>query len=111
MDFIDPVSKHKHNGWDETNVSDDVKSVVKPVRSDRADRTKSLMADLIDYHRRLHLPHPVAVMSTVEKINSTENPTFPHILSHATKVPGLIFLSGQTPVGKDGKVVQGGIKV
>lgn len=50
-------------------------------------------------------------MSTIEKINSTENPTFPHILSHATKVPGLIFLSGQTPVGKDGKVVGGGIKV
>jgi hypothetical protein len=24
-------------------------------------------------------------------------------------VPGLIFLSGQTPVGKDGKVVDGGI--
>jgi len=49
-------------------------------------------------------------MSTVEKINSSENPTHPHILSHATKVPGLIFLSGQTPVGSDGSVVEGGIK-
>ncbi|KAI0788460.1 Endoribonuclease L-PSP/chorismate mutase-like protein [Abortiporus biennis] len=49
-------------------------------------------------------------MSTVQKINSDENPKFTHILSHATKVPGLIFLSGQTPVGSDGKVVAGGIK-
>ncbi|KDQ63588.1 hypothetical protein JAAARDRAFT_29607 [Jaapia argillacea MUCL 33604] len=49
-------------------------------------------------------------MADLEKINSSENPTFPHILSHAAKVPGLIFLSGQTPVGKDGKVVPGGIK-
>lgn len=47
---------------------------------------------------------------SVEKINSTNNPAFPHILSHATKVPGLIFLSGQTPVGKDGVVVPGGIQ-
>jgi enamine deaminase RidA (YjgF/YER057c/UK114 family) len=50
-------------------------------------------------------------MSNIEKINTTENPQFTHILSHATKVPGLIFLSGSTPVGKDGKVVEGGIKV
>lgn len=68
-------------------------------------------------------------MSTVEKINSSENPTHPHILctspcidgtplatharlyiAHATKVPGLIFLSGQTPVGSDGKLVAGGIQ-
>jgi len=49
-------------------------------------------------------------MSTIEKINSQENPAFPHILSHATKVPGLIFLSGQTPVDKEGKLVAGGIK-
>ncbi|KZT30545.1 Endoribonuclease L-PSP [Neolentinus lepideus HHB14362 ss-1] len=49
-------------------------------------------------------------MSAVEKINSEENPSFSHILSHAAKVPGLIFLSGQTPVGKDGKVVEGGIQ-
>lgn len=62
---------------------------------------------------------------SVEKLNSTELPTFSHILcmshrciiqiltafaAHATKVPGLIFLSGQTPVGKDGKLVEGGIK-
>ncbi|KAF9535441.1 Endoribonuclease L-PSP [Crepidotus variabilis] len=49
-------------------------------------------------------------MSTVEKINSSENPQFTHILSHATKVGGLIFLSGQVPNGKDGKLVEGGIK-
>jgi enamine deaminase RidA (YjgF/YER057c/UK114 family) len=50
-------------------------------------------------------------MSNIEKINTPENPQFTHILSHATKVPGLIFLSGSTPVDKDGKVVEGGIKV
>ncbi|ETW87169.1 hypothetical protein HETIRDRAFT_99559 [Heterobasidion irregulare TC 32-1] len=49
-------------------------------------------------------------MSTVEKINAPENPSYSHILSHATKVPGLIFLSGQTPVGADGKLVAGGIE-
>jgi len=49
-------------------------------------------------------------MTSIEKINAPENPQFTHILSHATKVPGLIFLSGATPVGKDGKVVEGGIK-
>ncbi|EPQ60668.1 endoribonuclease L-PSP [Gloeophyllum trabeum ATCC 11539] len=49
-------------------------------------------------------------MASVQKINSDENPKHTHILSHATKVPGLIFLSGQTPVGQDGKVVAGGIK-
>ncbi|KAI0692794.1 Endoribonuclease L-PSP [Cytidiella melzeri] len=48
-------------------------------------------------------------MSGVETINSTEHPTFP-VLSHAVKVPGLIFLSGQTPVDSDGKLVEGGIK-
>ncbi|KAF8073455.1 Endoribonuclease L-PSP [Lyophyllum atratum] len=47
---------------------------------------------------------------SVEKINTDKNPLVPHILSHATKIPGLIFLSGQTPVGKDGVVVPGGIK-
>ena len=46
---------------------------------------------------------------SVDKINSTAIGQHPHILSHAVKVPGLIFLSGQTPVGKDGKVVDGGI--
>ncbi|KAK7694713.1 hypothetical protein QCA50_001901 [Cerrena zonata] len=49
-------------------------------------------------------------MSTIEKLNSAENPAFPHILSHATKVPGLIFLSGQTPVDAEGKLVPGGIQ-
>ncbi|KIJ45269.1 hypothetical protein M422DRAFT_167330 [Sphaerobolus stellatus SS14] len=47
---------------------------------------------------------------SVEKINTPKNGQHPHILSHATKVPGLIFLSGQTPVGLDGQVVPGGIK-
>ncbi|KAJ3883379.1 Endoribonuclease L-PSP [Lentinula edodes] len=47
---------------------------------------------------------------SVERINSDENSKFTHILSHATKVPGLIFLSGQTPVDKNGKLVEGGIK-
>ncbi|KAJ4002341.1 Endoribonuclease L-PSP [Lentinula boryana] len=47
---------------------------------------------------------------SVERINSDENPKFTHILSHATKVPGLIFLSGQTPVDKNGKLVEGGIR-
>ncbi|KAK2461940.1 hypothetical protein APHAL10511_006403 [Amanita phalloides] len=45
-----------------------------------------------------------------EPVNSSEISTFKHILSHATKVPGLIFLSGQTPIDITGKVVAGGIK-
>lgn len=47
---------------------------------------------------------------SLEKINSPDNPSFSRILSHATKVPGLIFLSGQTPVDKNGVLVEGGIK-
>jgi len=66
---------------------------------------------------------------SVERINSSENSQFTRILcefiysscprvclsnrravAHATKVPGLIFLSGQTPVDKDGKLVEGGIQ-
>ncbi|KIK70952.1 hypothetical protein GYMLUDRAFT_33041 [Collybiopsis luxurians FD-317 M1] len=47
---------------------------------------------------------------SVERINSDENSQFTRILSHATKVPGLIFLSGQTPVDKNGKLVEGGIQ-
>lgn len=31
-------------------------------------------------------------------------------IAHATKVPGLIFLSGQTPLNKNGRLVEGGIK-
>lgn len=68
-------------------------------------------------------------MSTVEKINSPQKahpqilctyveatvliPGIEHIplfVAHATKVPGLISLSSQTPVGPDGQVVEGGIK-
>ncbi|KAJ3909491.1 Endoribonuclease L-PSP [Lentinula edodes] len=48
--------------------------------------------------------------TSVERINSDENSKFTHILSHATKVPGLIFLSGQTPLDKNGRLVEGGIK-
>ena len=71
-----------------------------------------------------------ATMSTVEKINSDKNGQHKHILckyyisqhdcafvdlprsytAHATKVPGLIFLSGQTPVASNGQVIPGGIK-
>jgi len=47
---------------------------------------------------------------SVEKINSPNNRDFSHILSHAVKVPGLIFLSGQVPADKDGNIVPGGIK-
>ncbi|PPQ62844.1 hypothetical protein CVT24_000538 [Panaeolus cyanescens] len=47
---------------------------------------------------------------SVQKINSEKNPNFSHILSHATKVPGLIFLSGQVPVDQTGAIVPGGIK-
>jgi hypothetical protein len=51
-------------------------------------------------------------MSTsVEKINTPKNVQYTNILSHSVKVPGLIFLSGSTPVGQDGKLVEGGIKV
>jgi len=49
-------------------------------------------------------------MASIEKINSEENGQHPHILSHAVKIPGLIFVSGQTPVNKEGVVVPGGIK-
>ncbi|CAE6482637.1 unnamed protein product [Rhizoctonia solani] len=49
-------------------------------------------------------------MTTVEKLNTDKNGQHKHILSHATKIPGLIFLSGQTPVDVNGSVVPGGIK-
>ncbi|KAF8761867.1 Lipase (class 3) [Rhizoctonia solani] len=45
-------------------------------------------------------------MTTVEKLNTDKNGQHKHILSHATKIPGLIFLSGQTPVDVNGSVVQ-----
>ncbi|KIM33001.1 hypothetical protein M408DRAFT_20321 [Serendipita vermifera MAFF 305830] len=51
-------------------------------------------------------------MSSIEKINSPENPNHSRILSHAVKVPiqsSLIFLSGQTPHTKDGQLAPGGI--
>ncbi|KAG6831341.1 hypothetical protein H0H92_011256 [Tricholoma furcatifolium] len=47
---------------------------------------------------------------SVEKINSAKNRPVPNILSHATKIPGLIFVSGQVPVDINGAVVPGGIQ-
>lgn len=47
---------------------------------------------------------------SVEKINSPKNPNLSNILSHAAKVPGLIFLSGQIPADATGTVVEGGIR-
>ncbi|KAF9650055.1 Endoribonuclease L-PSP [Thelephora ganbajun] len=49
-------------------------------------------------------------MSTVQHITAESRPKHANILSHATKVPGLIFLSGQVPVDKSGKIVDGGIQ-
>ncbi|RXW19871.1 hypothetical protein EST38_g5991 [Candolleomyces aberdarensis] len=46
---------------------------------------------------------------SVEHINSTENPSYSHILSHATKIPGLVFVSGQVPVDSGGNLVDGPI--
>ncbi|KAG8690123.1 hypothetical protein FRC08_010651 [Ceratobasidium sp. 394] len=49
-------------------------------------------------------------MTSVQAINTSKNGQHPHILSHAVKIPGLIFLSGQTPVDKTGVVIAGGIQ-
>ncbi|OJA18130.1 hypothetical protein AZE42_05336 [Rhizopogon vesiculosus] len=49
-------------------------------------------------------------MSSIEKLNSPDRPVAP-MLSHAVKIPGLIFLSGQTPVDSAGNIVPGDIKV
>ncbi|KAH7916410.1 Endoribonuclease L-PSP [Hygrophoropsis aurantiaca] len=46
---------------------------------------------------------------SVERINVQGKAKLP-VYSHATKVPGLIFLSGQTPTDATGQVVAGGIK-
>ncbi|KAF5313970.1 hypothetical protein D9611_006779 [Ephemerocybe angulata] len=46
---------------------------------------------------------------SVQHINSEENPTVAHILSHATKIPGLVFVSGQVPIDGAGNLVQGSI--
>jgi len=34
-------------------------------------------------------------MTSIEKIDAPENIQFPHVLSHAVKIPGLVFCSGQ----------------
>ncbi|KAG2751959.1 YjgF-like protein [Suillus brevipes Sb2] len=46
---------------------------------------------------------------SVEKINSPERMLVP-MYSHAVKIPGLIFCSGQTPMDSAGNVVPGDIK-
>ncbi|KAG6381145.1 Endoribonuclease L-PSP [Boletus reticuloceps] len=50
-------------------------------------------------------------MASIQKINSPERPQKP-IYSHAVKVtgPGLIFLSGQVPVDKEGNPVPGDVQ-
>ncbi|KAJ3524613.1 hypothetical protein NMY22_g10919 [Coprinellus aureogranulatus] len=47
---------------------------------------------------------------SVERINSEENAQFSHILSHATKIPGLVFVSGQVPNDVSGNLIQGSIQ-
>jgi len=56
--------------------------------------------------------HSVVLISSmpVENINSPENANLSHILSQAVKIPNLIFLSGQIPTDRTGKIVEGGIK-
>ena len=34
-------------------------------------------------------------MDSIVKVNAPENIQFPHVLSHAVKIPGLVFCSGQ----------------
>ncbi|KAG2044886.1 Endoribonuclease L-PSP [Suillus americanus] len=46
---------------------------------------------------------------SVQKINSPDRPQAP-MYSHAVKIPGLIFCSGQTPMDSTGNVVPGDIK-
>ncbi|KAF8140292.1 Endoribonuclease L-PSP [Boletus edulis] len=49
-------------------------------------------------------------MASIQKINSPERPQKP-IYSHAVKVTGgLIFLSGQVPVDKEGNPVPGDVQ-
>ncbi|KJA29460.1 hypothetical protein HYPSUDRAFT_32921 [Hypholoma sublateritium FD-334 SS-4] len=47
---------------------------------------------------------------SIEKLNTPKNSDVSHILSHAVKIPGLIFVSGQVPKNIDAQVVPGGIK-
>ncbi|EEB87980.1 hypothetical protein MPER_14445, partial [Moniliophthora perniciosa FA553] len=69
-------------------------------------------ADLVTHGppARVVTPCYLLYSMSIERINSSENSQFTRILSHATKVPGLIFLSGQTPVDNNGKLVEGGIQ-
>lgn len=47
---------------------------------------------------------------SVDKQNAPDLRARSDIYSHTAKVPGLIFCSGQVPMGADGKIVPGGIK-
>jgi len=49
-------------------------------------------------------------MSNVQKITVDSLKKSPNIYSHATKIPGLIFCSGQTPVDAENNEVPGGIQ-
>ncbi|KAJ8595910.1 Endoribonuclease L-PSP [Rhizopogon salebrosus TDB-379] len=49
-------------------------------------------------------------MSEVQKLNSPDRPLVP-MYSHAVKVPGLIFITGQMPIDSIGNIVPGDIKV
>ncbi|KAG9093083.1 hypothetical protein FRC06_011682 [Ceratobasidium sp. 370] len=49
-------------------------------------------------------------MTSIQALNTSQNRQYTNILSHAVKIPGLIFLSGQTPIDQTGKVVEGGIQ-
>lgn len=40
----------------------------------------------------------------------TDTPHFPCLTAHATKIPGLVFVSGQTPIDGAGNLVQGSIQ-
>ncbi|OJA18137.1 hypothetical protein AZE42_05338 [Rhizopogon vesiculosus] len=48
-------------------------------------------------------------MSEVQKINSPDRPVVP-MYSHAVKIPGLVFITGQMPIDTAGNVVPGDIK-
>ncbi|CAE6473678.1 unnamed protein product, partial [Rhizoctonia solani] len=74
-----------------------------------------------DGEKVIEVPKPAPEVDCVECFN-WEYGDFPEVgvividgeffftVAHATKIPGLIFLSGQTPVDVNGSVVPGGIK-
>ncbi|KAG1749956.1 Endoribonuclease L-PSP [Suillus paluster] len=48
-------------------------------------------------------------MSEVHKLNSPDRPVVP-MYSHAVKIPGLVFCTGQMPIDRIGNVIPGDIK-